>query len=312
MSSELPDTPETTSGWQPPADLREPLRWGFLGAIAAGGLAIATSLAALLEVPGIERWSDTLALIGILPQIAVLVALVRIGQASAASDPSWDPLARAAGAAFGLLWLVTVLSFTMDFVGDREWPLFILSLVAGAALLGLIALGVPEAAVPVGLLTFFGVRFGLGFLLIGRKLPSDAAIALTAILLMVVGGLVFPVWLVVVLWGRRHKLGSAAGVLAAGVALGLVGFLSVVGWLAYTAATTPNLMARVDEFETLFKPHVRVGLLVSLLADGVAALAAALLFRGITARLPDGLLAEDTGPATLPHGGETTGPERDF
>lgn len=282
------EPPEIASEWQPPRSIRGPLWWGVVGAIAAGGLTVATSVAALLEVPGIDAWSDTLAVVAIVPQIAVLVAFVRLGQESADGDRDWDPLARSAGALFGLMWLAAVASLAVEFVGEREWPVFVGGVVAALVLLGLYALALPEAAGAVVVGTFLAARYGLGWWLVGKKLPFDVGVVVAALVLMVLGAIIFPIWFAVVAWGRRATLGPAAGVLAAATLLGVLGFLGVGVWLGYTAATTPNLLAQVEQWDKLFGPQVRVGLAVQLLADGLAALAAALLFRGVAARIPPG------------------------
>jgi hypothetical protein len=280
------DTPEIASGWQPPESLRQPLKRGVIGATASGGITIAATLAELLGVAGSEKWSSLLGLIAVVPQIAVLTALVRLGQASSDVGPAWERLARAAGSAFGLMWLIAAMSFAMDVVPESGPAVFITFLVAGLILIGLIALGTTEGAGPIALLTFFGVRFGLGWWLIGRKLPGDMAIIGTTVLLTIGCSVAFPIWFAVELWNRRGKLGPAAGVLAAVVLLGLVGFVAVLGWIVFTLANTPDPFGQMEDAEALLKPHVQAGLVLTLLSDAAAALAAALLFRGVAARLP--------------------------
>ena len=287
------DTPEIASGWQPPRSLQEPLRWGVIGAVAAGGLAIAASLAELLEVPGFEKWGGYLGLVGVVPQVAVLIALVRLGRASSdatdAAVRAKDGLARAAVCLFGLMWLVSVQTVVLDVLDAEQWGLpvlFISFAVSLLILIGLVSHATQGAGVPIVIGTLIAIRYGLGWLLVGKKLPFETALAASTVLVMIGCGLAFPVWFAVALWNRRERLGTAAGVLAMATVAGLIGVLAVLGWAVVTAVRTPNLMDQVDEFDALFKPHVQVGLVVTLLADATAALAAALLFRGVASRIP--------------------------
>lgn len=286
------ESAEIEAGWEPPRSLRDPLWWGFVGAIVAGGLAIAASLAELLELPGFETWGGALELVATVPLIPVLVAFLRLGRASsdatAGTVREKDGLARAAVCLFGLMWLTAAKSFALDFL--LEWESVVAILVSSfltlLVLFGLISHATKEGAWPIVLLAFFAIRYGLGWWLVGKKLPFEVALPATTAALMVGCGVVFPIWFAVALWTRRDRLGAAAGVLAAAVVAGLFGFLAVIGWVIVTAVRTPNLLDRIDEIDALFKPHVQAGLTVTLLADALAALAAALLFRGVAARIP--------------------------
>lgn len=182
---------------------------------------------------------------------------------------------------------------------DSESAGVIAFLAAGLILIGLIALGTSEGAVPVVILTYVGVRYGLGLWLVGRKLPGGVAVIGTTALLIVGCALAFPVWFAAELWNRRGKLGPAAGGLAAVVLLGMLGFVAVLGWIVFTLANAPNLLNQPDDAEALLKPHVQAGLILTLLSDTATALAAALLFRGVAARLPAEPPGQDLGEPTL-------------